>query len=90
MLAGSYIEHTIRAGGIHVRREYGPGSLRLRLAATAHRLEVPVTRWCWTLVITGPRFRSWGFHCPERGWVHWREFTDPATGGSTVGRGCEP
>lgn len=89
MLGGSYIEHTIRAGGIHVRREYEPGSLRLRLAHTAHRLEVPPTRWCWTLVITGPRIRRWGFHCPERGWVHWRQFTDAATGGATVGRGCE-
>lgn len=90
MLAGSYIEHTIRPGGIHVRREHLTGSLRLRLASTAHRLEVPPTRWCWTLVITGPRYRRWGFHCPERGWVHWRKFTDPATGGATVGRGCEP
>lgn len=42
---------------------------------------------CWTLFITGPRIRSWGFHC-RSGWVHWRDFTDPATQGTTVGRGC--
>jgi hypothetical protein len=40
-----------------------------------------------TLFITGPRMRGWGFHCPERGWVHWREFTDPDDSG-TIGPGC--
>jgi hypothetical protein len=33
--------------------------------------------------------RAWGFHCPERGWVPWQDFTDPADPGLT-GRGCEP
>lgn len=41
----------------------------------------------WTLFITGPRMRSWGFHC-ERRWVDWREFTDPDDTGAT-GRGCD-
>lgn len=41
-----------------------------------------------TLFITGPRMREWGFHCPQ-GWRHWRDFTNPADGGATVGRGCE-
>ncbi|APQ42187.1 hypothetical protein PBI_MRMAGOO_84 [Mycobacterium phage MrMagoo] len=27
----------------------------------------------WTLVFTGPKIRSWGFHCPQ-GWIHWRRF----------------
>lgn len=45
--------------------------------------EAPV----WTLFITGPNVRAWGFHCPK-GWVHWRDFTNPADGGKTVGRGC--
>lgn len=26
-----------------------------------------------TLIITGPKVRSWGFHCPN-GWKHWRKF----------------
>lgn len=47
--------------------------------------EVP----CWTLFITGPVLRDWGFHCALRGWVHWRKFTDPASGGTTIGRGCD-
>lgn len=43
---------------------------------------------CWTLFVTGPRMRAWGFHCRDAGWVHWRRFTDPATNGATVGKGC--
>lgn len=43
---------------------------------------------CWTLFITGPRIREWGFHCPQRGWVNWRDFTDPNDTGA-VGKGCD-
>lgn len=43
-------------------------------------------RPCWTLFITGPRVRDWGFHCPK-GWVPWQEFTDPTDSGR-VGKGC--
>lgn len=43
---------------------------------------------CWSLFITGPRMRSWGFHCPDAGWIHWRKFTNPATNGTTIGQGC--
>lgn len=42
---------------------------------------------CWTLFITARYKREWGFHCPK-GWVPWRKFTDPSTGGNTVGAGC--
>jgi len=41
---------------------------------------------CWTLFITGPRIRAWGFHCPA-GWVHWKKFTKPGAPGE-VGPGC--
>ncbi|AER26117.1 hypothetical protein SEA_DIMINIMUS_75 [Mycobacterium phage Diminimus] len=34
-----------------------------------------VAKPAWTLIFTGPRFRSWGFHCPQ-GWTHWKRFTD--------------
>ncbi|WP_141564272.1 hypothetical protein [Mycolicibacterium palauense] len=27
----------------------------------------------WTLIFTGPKIRSWGFHCPQ-GWIHWKRF----------------
>lgn len=56
----------------------------VRSARFAHRLEV-VHGPVWTVFITGPRRRDWGFHC-RKGWRHWREFTDHT--GNRVGAGC--
>jgi len=90
VLAGRYIEHSIAAGGIHRRVMRIAGDVIYRGAHEAHRIEIiagelaPVT-----LFLTGAVIREWGFHCPDRGWVHWREFTNPADGGATIGRGCD-
>lgn len=86
VLAGRLREHTIDRGGIHRRRELAAGTWRLRSAWFAHRLELPAGD-CWTLFITGPVLRRWGFHCPSVGWRYWREFTDPS--GMRIGRGCD-
>lgn len=43
---------------------------------------------CWTLFLFGPTVRDWGFHCPRRGWVHWKEFTAAGKPGE-IGRGCD-
>lgn len=80
VLKGSYREHTKQ--GSPLRRR---GSIVLRRATAAHRLEV-VHGPVWTLFITGPRIRAWGFHCPQ-GWVHWRRFTKPGDKGQ-IGQGC--
>lgn len=88
LLKGRYVEHTIAAGGIERRVERRAGAVKFRLPWAAHRVEIAEGETCWTLFITGPRLREWGFHCPA-GWVHWRQFTDPATDGATVGRGCD-
>jgi hypothetical protein len=45
------------------------------------------TQPVWTIFITGPKVREWGFHC-RQGWRHWREFCNPMNSGE-VGRGCE-
>ena len=87
LLAGFYREHTIAAGGIHRRALRTAGDLKARTPWSAHRLEVFEDFPCLTLFITGPRLRAWGFHCPEAGWRHWRDFTSGARG-ETVGRGC--
>jgi hypothetical protein len=98
LLQGSYVEHTIAAGGINRRERLTAGALRGRRAEAAHRIELeqdeqgrPIS--CITLFATGPRLRDWGFHCPK-GWVPWRVFTSdvPAQPGqprvSSIGRGC--
>lgn len=85
LLSGEYIEHTIAAGGVNHRKLYKAGDWKFRRAKYAHRVEL-TNGECWSLFITGPRIRQWGFHC-EKGWVHWEKFTDP-TDSSKVGAGC--
>jgi hypothetical protein len=64
---------------------YGPGDWVFRRSGRiAHRIEVDQP--CWTLFITGPRYREWGFHCPK-GWVHWTKFTAADDPGQ-IGQGC--
>lgn len=87
LLQGEYTEHTISAGGINVRTLRREGDIVLRMPSAAHRVELHAGP-CWTLFITGPRVRAWGFHCPA-GWRHWQDFTNPKDGGRTIGRGCE-
>lgn len=53
---GSYIEET---PGFNIRR--GFLSLRYRPADWIHRVCVPDGRPAWTICITGPRVREWGF-----------------------------
>lgn len=67
-------------------RDYRAGSIKFRWGAAAHRIEL-IDGPCWTLFLTGPRIRQWGFLCP-RGFVHWRDFTAPTDKGK-IGRGCE-
>lgn len=87
LLLGQYVEHTIDAGGIHRRVTRTAGDLKLRSAKAAHRLEIIPGVECWTLFITGPRIRQWGFHCPFTGWKHWRVFTEGPSG-ELIGGGC--
>lgn len=102
MLVGLYREHTIAAGGIHRREVRKAGAFKFRWGPAPHRVELfpraqlygssrpgqehPLS--CWTLFITGPVVRAWGFHCPEAGWVPWERFTSAADRGA-IGRGCE-
>lgn len=87
ILSGGYLEQTIAAGGVRHTALRAAGSVTLRGARTAHRLEVGSTGTTISLFITGPIVRHWGFHCLEAGWRHWRDFTGAADKG-TIGRGC--
>jgi hypothetical protein len=86
LLRGAYVEHTIAAGGIEHRTVRMAGDWAFRWTGRlAHRIEV--TDPCWTLFITGPRYREWGFHCPDTGWIHWKRFTAADDPGA-IGPGC--
>lgn len=61
-------------GKQHKVAPFKPGDIVNRKASDAHRLVVegePV----WTLFMTGPRLRPWGFNTPD-GWVPWREYVE--------------
>ena len=94
ILKGGYLEYLPNDR----RKMRVPFNIVLRRSITAHRIrlfrEYDPFEFCykpqiaWTLFITGPRIREWGFHCPQ-GWRHWKEFTSEVDSGN-VGKGCEP
>lgn len=93
ILDGAYIEHTVAHGGIHRRQRHVAGAFRYMPTRHAHRIELErglggQAKACWTLFAFGPTVREWGFHCPERGWVHWRRFTAAGQPGE-IGPGCD-
>lgn len=90
ILKGSYIEHTIAAGGVKCAKLYKTGDFKMRRAKSAHYIEI--NEPCWSLFITGPQIRTWGFHCPN-GWKSWRDFLgqkhgNMADGVKREGFGC--
>lgn len=86
LLRGLLVEHT-HEHGEPVARLVVAGQIRARGARFAHRLSLVDARPAWTLFITGPVIREWGFHCP-RGWTPWHRFTSPADKGQ-IGAGCD-
>jgi len=87
VLRGGYYEIKPGPDGTEQRRWYGRLSAIFRRATHQHRIELPKDkRPCWTLFLTGPNVREWGFHCPQ-GWVHWEDFVDQTDHGN-IGRGC--
>lgn len=92
MLSGTYREWTpcscvqcVIDGGV-AATDRKKGAIAFRWGSAPHRIELTHGP-CWTVFITGPRVREWGFHCPA-GWVHWKRFTAPADKGA-IGRGCD-
>lgn len=100
ILRGSYLEIVPHLGAeptpyvnigqlraFHVRTRRA-GSIVFRRATAAHRLMIrEKAPPAWTLFITGPVIRAWGFHC-SHGWRHWQDFTAP-NDKARVGRGCD-
>ncbi len=73
-------------------RWFEPGDVVFRGLHFAHQLRIE--KAAWTIFITGPKVRTWGFWCP-RGWRKWTDYVhvnqDPsgAKGDGTItsGRG---
>jgi hypothetical protein len=96
LLEGNYVEWVPSSvGDLHIRKPRSAGSFVARRPTSLHRIalekdaagqEIPV----WTLFVTGPKVREWGFACPQ-GWRHWKEFSAHSTTGdsSVVGKGCD-
>ena len=80
LLSGRYIEHTPDHSYI---REVG--EIVGRKATATHRIEL-IDGPVWTLFITGPKIREWGFHCPK-GWKLWKDFVNMSNPGE-IGPGC--
>lgn len=87
ILKGAYVEIVPTRGATTVSKYRATGSVTFRAARDSHRLVItdksgPV----WTLFITGPKLRRWGFWC-TKGWVDFEDFT-AGPQGELVGRGC--
>jgi hypothetical protein len=74
VVSGGYVEHT--AAG---PRRRGRGSVAFRSAQFRHRIELPAAGGrravCRTLVLTGPKRRTWGFWCARDRFVAWDQFS---------------
>lgn len=89
IVSGSYFEHIGNGPNDLIYRKRW--SIAYRPATHKHRVELLGSilcnpQPCWTIVITGPKSRVWGFWCPK-GFVPWHEFVDHTDEGNT-GKGC--
>lgn len=60
--------------------------IHVRSAEYTHRL-ILASPTAWTLFITGPRLRTWGFRCNNGNWVPWWKMTTPE--GKPIDGGCD-
>lgn len=86
MVKGRYVER--RPNSILVR--HSP-SIAVRRATDRHCVTLFKDEQgqcipCWTIVITGPKIREWGFWC-LKGFVVWTDFVSKSDEGN-IGKGC--
>lgn len=68
--ARDYPHDPARRGVVEERRRFRPKVMRLD---ECHRIIALRRRTVWTLVINGPRRRTWGFYVPK-GWKNYRRY----------------
>lgn len=83
LLKGSYVEVT---DDDQIR--YYAGAVKARTGAYRHRIQIDDDTRTWSLFITGPRYREWGFWCPNNRFVHWQKYT-AGENHELIGRGCD-
>lgn len=90
LLSGGYVEHVfewpdLAFSGITatIRKVRLAGDVVFRCAETAHRLELRMGS-CWSLFITGPRLRTWGFIRDDGVWVNHRHYAEVVDGISSI------
>lgn len=66
-LKGAMREQTL--GGYNFIR---PGTVVFRRSSALHRIDF-VAGTCWTILVTGPRKREWGFLAGNR-WIPWHRY----------------
>lgn len=78
VLKGQYLEHSYDDEGVAtavVRKQF---SFAYRPLSTWHRVQLANGPYgkipCWTLVVTGPDVRGWGFRCFKREHAKWCRF----------------
>lgn len=100
ILSGGYVEVMPENDGdsdvaravVHRRVFRFTGQVSMRGPRALHRVELHGHQFgcpapAYTLFITGPKVRDWGFLCLN-GWVPWQHFTKK-DGKGEVGPGCE-
>lgn len=94
LLSGSYLEHMPdnvdewiqnKSRKEIVKKRY-PFIPIYRNEKSIHKIELIDNKPIWTLFITGPVVREWGFYCPSF-WRHHNDFLDKT--GSVKGKGCD-
>lgn len=72
VLKGVYVEVTPTGSDLRIE-----GDVAWRKATDRHRIVLPrLTDEAWTLFVTGPKVREWGFWVGEQ-FIPWRDYCDP-------------
>jgi len=98
LLTGSYLEHVPKDYNKWIKNESReeivlkryPFIPIWRSAYYIHKIELVNNEPIWTLFITGPVIRNWGFFCPTS-WRANEEYLNENTVGniSSIGKGCD-
>lgn len=91
-LWGGYVEETYGPSRPYLdwarrrvkRRRWTAPWIRFFPATHVHRLRINRARPCWTIIITGPEQREWGFWTPA-GWIEWSVYVAHKGGAKWLG-----